>query len=54
MWDNGGFDIYGYSIGPDYEDMILARQEAQEDCSGDCCHCFYASVCDMCDDGGIQ
>ena len=50
MWDNGGFDIYGYSIGPDYEDMILARQEAQEDC----CHCFYANVCDLCDDGGIQ
>ena len=31
MWYED-FDLYGYSVGPDYEGMILARQEAYEDC----------------------
>ena len=33
---------------PDYEAMILARQEAWEacgDCSGDCQGCIHAGVC---------
>lgn len=53
MWADS-FDIYGVGAGPDYEGMILARQEAYDDCPGDCCHCYYADVCDYCDDGGVQ
>lgn len=53
MWDNGGFDFYGMPCGPDYEELILARQEAYDECGGDCSHCFFASTCPLCDDGGV-
>ena len=33
MWADS-FDIYGVGAGPDYEGMILARQEAYDDCPG--------------------
>lgn len=36
----------------DHESMILARQEAIEvadECDGDCTHCMYWKICDLCD-----
>lgn len=45
------FDEYGQ---PDYEAMILARQEAWElagDCDNDCTRCYYSEVCEYAEDG---
>lgn len=45
------FDDYGQ---PDYEAMILARQEAWElagDCDNDCTHCYYSEVCQYAEEG---
>ena len=24
------------------------------ECCGDCCHCWYANICSMCEDGGVD
>lgn len=48
------FDLYGCSIGPDYEELILEAQDREDYCPGDCCHCYYASTCPDCEDGGVQ
>lgn len=45
------FDIYGCSSVQTMRSSYLKREDF---CPGDCCHCYYASICPDCGDGGVQ